>query len=110
MRTCSMAPRFSARSISPISSASRTGRSAGALVAVMAASLVAASLVLVSGRGSGGLGAGRLGLLDERLEARRVLHRDIGQHLAVHLDAGDRQAVDEVAVGHAVLAGGGVDA
>ena len=52
----------------------------------------------------------RCGLVDQRLECRRVLDRDIRQHLAVDLDAGLRQAVNKSAVGQAVLAHGRVDA
>src|SRR5262245_55223986 len=51
-----------------------------------------------------------LGLGHERCESLRLMDRQVRQHLAVDLDAGLVQAVDEAAVGQAVLAGGGVDA
>ena len=50
------------------------------------------------------------GLVDERLEACGVLDGEIGQHLAVDLDAGLVEAVDKSAVGQPVLAHGRVDA
>src|SRR5918992_364615 len=43
-------------------------------------------------------------------EGLRVAHGDVGQHLAVDLDTGLLQAVHELAVRHALLASGGVDA
>src|SRR5215210_6931367 len=59
----------------------------------------------------GGSGRRRLaGALGESPEGLGVAHGDVGQHLAVQLDAGQLQAVHERAVAHALLAGGGVDA
>src|SRR4029453_14173410 len=55
---------------------------------------------LTGRRLSGGIGKSAEGL--------GVAHGDVGQDLAVQLDAGELQAVDERAVAHAVLAGGGV--
>src|SRR4051794_10132394 len=51
--------------------------------------------------------AGGLGKASEGLG---VAHGDVGEALAVELDAGQLQAVHERAVAHAVLARGGVDA
>src|SRR5690606_19607648 len=50
----------------------------------------------------------RLG--DQRGESLRLVDRHVGQHLAVDLDAGLVEAVDEAAVGEAVLAHRCVDA
>src|SRR4051812_49783565 len=50
------------------------------------------------------------GALGESAEGLGVAHGDVGQHLAVELDAGQLEAVHERAVAHAVLARGGVDA
>src|SRR3954449_11772805 len=43
-------------------------------------------------------------------EGLGVADGDVGQHLAVELDLGQAQAVHQLAVAHALLAGGGVDA
>src|SRR3954463_8063193 len=43
-------------------------------------------------------------------EGLGVADGDVGQHLAVELDLGEAQAVHQLAVAHALLAGGGVDA
>src|SRR5919112_4261867 len=51
--------------------------------------------------------SGGIGKSAERLG---VAHGDVGQHLAVELDAGQLEAVDERAVAQAILARGGVDA
>src|SRR6478752_7618074 len=51
-----------------------------------------------------------LRLFSERRKTHRVVHGDVGQHLAVEGDAGLQQAVHEAAVAHAVDAGRGVDA
>ena len=56
------------------------------------------------------LGGGGLGHLDQRRERSRVGDGEVGEDLAVDLDAGQAQAGDEAAVAHAVLAGTGVDA
>src|SRR5690349_18254944 len=40
----------------------------------------------------------------------RVVHGQVGQDLAVHLDPGELQALDEAVVGHAIGAGARVDA
>mgnify|MGYP000930925667 CR=1 FL=1 len=53
---------------------------------------------------------GGRGHLDQGGEGSRLGHRQVGQHLAVHLDAGPLQAGDEHAVAGAVLAAGRVDA
>src|SRR5439155_16035040 len=50
-----------------------------------------------------------LRLLGNRLERRRLVDREIRQHLAVHHDARLRQAVDKSAVGHAERAYGGIE-
>jgi hypothetical protein len=55
-------------------------------------------------RWGGGFGGGY-----ERSERRRVLHRDIRQDLAVKRDAGSFEAVDQLAVGQAVVSRGGSD-
>src|SRR4051812_35669260 len=49
-------------------------------------------------------------LLGQLGKSCRVLHRDVGQNLAIELDAGLLQPTDEAAVADAVLVGGGVDA
>src|SRR3954453_9199888 len=57
------------------------------------------------------LGSRRLpGGLSKSAERLSVADGDVGQHLAVELDLGQAQAVHELAVAHALLAGGGVDA
>src|SRR3984957_13141909 len=53
-------------------------------------------------------GERRLGLLGDRLERRRLVDREIREHLAVDGDAGLGQAVDKHAVGHAERADGSV--
>src|SRR5690349_22395450 len=56
---------------------------------------------------------GRRGLasaLGKSAEGLRVAHGDVGQHLAVQLDARQLQAVDERRVRHALGTRGGVDA
>ena len=60
----------------------------------------------------GGLGA-RLGVLcplGEHLERLRMVQRQVGEALAIQSDAGGLQAVDQLTVGQAVQARGGVDA
>src|SRR3954452_14713105 len=49
------------------------------------------------------------GGLSKTSEGLGVAHGDVGQHLAVELDLGQAQAVHQLAVAHALLAGGGVD-
>jgi hypothetical protein len=49
------------------------------------------------------------GAADQAGEGARVGDRDVGQDLAVDLDAGLAQAGDEPVVGHALGPGGGVD-
>src|SRR3954465_12878700 len=57
------------------------------------------------------LGSRRLpGGLGKSAERLSVADGDVGQHLAVELDLGQAQAVHELAVAHALLARGGVDA
>src|SRR6185312_645694 len=51
-----------------------------------------------------------LGLRHEGRKSLRLVDGHVGQHLAVDLDAGLVEAVDEAAIAQAVLAGGGVDA
>src|SRR5579875_2821330 len=61
--------------------------------------------------GAGRSGGRRLaGALRETSEGVGVADGDVGEHLAVELDAGEREAVHELRVAHAVLARGGVDA
>ena len=60
-------------------------------------------------RAQGG-GQLRLGLLADGAKCRRVVHGEVGEDLAVDLDAGLVQPVDHAAVGQAVHAGRGVDA
>ena len=58
-----------------------------------------------------GSGSRRLaGDLGKTSEGVGVAHGDVGEHLAVELDAGQLEAVHELRVAHAVLARGGVDA
>ena len=54
--------------------------------------------------------AARLGLLGQRRERRRAGDRQLREALAIERDAGVLQAVDQLAVGQAVLARRGVDA
>src|SRR6478736_2373207 len=64
--------------------------------------------LVASAAGSGGRRlAGGIG---KSAEGLGVADGDVGQHLAVELDAGQLEPVDEHAVAHAVLAGGRVDA
>src|SRR4051812_1789899 len=49
------------------------------------------------------------GLGDDRLEGLALVHRDVGEDLAVQLDAGELEPVHEAAVGHPLGAHGGVD-
>src|SRR3954469_9590309 len=49
-------------------------------------------------------------LLGQLAKARRIFQGDIGENLAVELDACPLQSIDEVAIGQAVQAGGGADA
>src|SRR4051794_558944 len=51
-----------------------------------------------------------LGLRDDRAERFGLVHRDVGEHLAVEGDAGEVQRVDELAVGQPLGANRGVDA
>ena len=51
-----------------------------------------------------------LGLLDDRLERRRLVDREIGQHLAVDRDPGLGEPVDKPAVGEAERTHRGVEA
>src|SRR5215207_8128479 len=55
-------------------------------------------------------GRGLPGFLGKTSERLGVADGDVREHLAVELDAGLLQAVHELAVAHALLAGGGVDA
>src|SRR5690606_6058564 len=64
-------------------------------------------LVLVGFDGRGGC---LRSLVDERLEACGIVDRDVGEDLAINLNAEVRQTVDKSAVSQAVLADGGVDA
>ena len=50
-----------------------------------------------------------LHLVDDGLEGLRIVQSEVGEDLAVDLDAGLRQLVDELAVVHVVLTHGGVD-
>src|SRR5690242_16434642 len=57
--------------------------------------------------------AGSLGALrhfGDATERRAIADGEIGEDLAVDLDVRPLQAADQLTVGHAVLAGGGVDA
>ena len=71
-------------------------------------------MTAVAGRESGRRGRflleGGLGVFDKLLEALRVANRHFRQHLAVQLDSGALQAVDETAVVEAVEAGARADA
>ena len=53
-----------------------------------------------------------LRLIDDGAKRIGLVHGEIGEHLAVHLDTGVRQAVDEARVGQIAImrANGGVDA
>ena len=50
-----------------------------------------------------------LHLVDDSLESLGVVEGEVGKDLAVDLDTGLRQLVDELAVVHVVLTHGGVD-
>src|SRR5919206_2169703 len=50
------------------------------------------------------------GLGDDALEGLALVHRDIGEGLAVEVDPGELQTVHELAVGQPLGADGGVDA
>src|SRR5271170_3339965 len=56
------------------------------------------------------LAEGRLRGLDQALERRRLGDREVGDDLAIQLDAGQLQAVDELGIAQAMLAGAGIDA
>src|SRR3954453_14212043 len=60
-------------------------------------------------RGVDILGEGGLRDLDERDEGRHVVDGQVGQDLAVDLDAGETEALDEPVVGQAVRPRAGVD-
>src|SRR5690606_7432041 len=60
--------------------------------------------------GSSSFGLVVLGDDHESLEGGDVVDGELGEHLAVNLDAGVLQAVHEAVVGHALGAGRGVDA
>src|SRR5262249_19150246 len=59
---------------------------------------------------SGRFGEGCLRLLCDGAKRRRVVHGEIGEHLAIDFEAGLHQAVDQSAVGQAIDARGRVDA
>src|SRR5687767_11524487 len=61
-------------------------------------------------RAFGLYGRGLPGFLGKPSERLGVADGDVREHLAVELDAGLLEAVHELAVAHALLAGGGVDA
>src|SRR4051812_32601110 len=65
--------------------------------------------ILVSGRG-GGHPPGFLGSLGKSAERLWIVDRDVGQHLAVQLDAALAQAGHELAVGDALAPCRSVDA
>ena len=50
-----------------------------------------------------------LGLIDQGLKRARFAHREIGQDLAVHLDAGQRDALHELGIGQPVLTHARID-
>src|SRR5689334_7791950 len=49
------------------------------------------------------------GLLGKSAERLRIVHGEVGKHLAVDLDAGLAQSVHELRVAHALAPRGGVD-
>ena len=51
-----------------------------------------------------------LGLLDDRGKGARLVHGEVSHNLAVQLDAGQLGTVDELRIGQAFFAHGGVDA
>src|SRR5690606_23729393 len=61
-------------------------------------------------RGASGGFQLRLGLFTDGAKRRCIVHGEFGQHLAVDLDAGLQQAVDQPAVRQAVLTGRRIDA
>src|ERR1700733_12431104 len=76
-----------------------------------ARSLAPSPISLQPNLSSGGVvGQGFLGVSDERSEGCGVVHREIGQDLAVQLHSRGLEAVNELRVADAVHLGGGVDA
>lgn len=51
-----------------------------------------------------------IGYFHQRFERGGIAHREVCQHLAIHLDARELQPVHELIVGGAFFARGGVDA
>src|SRR3954452_10711090 len=97
-----MAPSvFSSADTEPLlpSADTRTASSAASSLAEVTAASRSFSSCAASdiGRPQSGRQCG-LGFLDDRLERRRLVDGEIGQHLAIDHDAGFRQAIDEAAV------------
>ena len=68
---------------------------------------------MAASSGSGGLRGfieGGFGLFRDGRKAIRLIHGEIGKHLAVDVDAGLLEAVDDLAVAQLELARGGIDA
>src|SRR6516164_424103 len=90
----------------PFFPSQRTRASSSAARSPHAATSASASCVRTVRSAKSGLPSadpeGGLCLLRERTERRGVVHRDIGEHLAVDLDAGFVQSVDDATVGESV--------
>ena len=72
--------------------------------------IVANGVEAIHRRRPSGLGERRLCLGHDRLEGLGLARGEVGEHLAVELDPGALQAVDELRIGEARLARAGVDA
>src|SRR5262252_2469343 len=105
---------FSCSVSAPFFPSQRTRASSSAARSPHAATSASASCVRAVRSAKSGLPSadteGGLCLLRQSAERRRVVHGDVGEHLAVDLDASLVQSVDDAAVGKSVDSGGGVDA
>ena len=100
-RTSSSAADIGALEIAPRVSSRRASRSFGSPSAMAA---------LRGFRGFRGFVEGGLRLLRDGRKRIRLIHGEIGKHLAIDFDLGLLQAVDDLAVAQPELARGGVDA
>src|SRR3546814_579262 len=127
--TCPCLPSAFTRTASTASRLSAAATSASSSDPRVSMSVTPAPLFVLNEKGAASLSANRaphnrrpmpfevssrreglVGLGDDCLERFRLVHSDIGQHLAVQFDAGQLQAMHELAVGQTFHADGGVDA
>src|SRR6516162_86230 len=105
---------FSCSVSAPFLPSQRTRASSSAARSPDAATSASASCVRAVRSAKSGLPSadaeGGLCLLRQSAERRRVVHRDVGKHLAVDLHASFIQSVDDAAVGKSVYPCGRVDA